>query len=47
MQRTWQKGDLVTLDMPMPVVAMDADPRAHDTRNYPVFQNKTAKTNIR
>ena len=42
LQRTWQKGDVVTLDMPMPVVAMDVDPRAHNVRNYPVFRNKTA-----
>jgi DUF1680 family protein len=42
LQRTWQKGDVVTLDMAMPVVAMDVDSRAHDLRNYPVFDKKTA-----
>ena len=42
LQRTWQKGDVVTLDIQMPVVAMDVDPRAHNVRNYPVFKNKTA-----
>ena len=35
-RRTWANGDVVTLDLAMPVVAMQADPRAAD------FQGKTA-----
>ena len=34
--RTWSDGDVVTLDLVMPVVAMEADPRATE------FQGKTA-----
>ena len=42
LERCWEKGDVVTLDLPMPVVAMSADPRACNFRGQPVFQNKTA-----
>ncbi len=34
--RTWEDGDVVTLDLAMPVVGMEVDPRATD------FQGKTA-----
>jgi DUF1680 family protein len=36
LQRVWQNGDTVTLEMPMPIRAMAADSRAHD------FYNKIA-----
>ena len=31
--RQWKKGDRVTIDLPMPVVAMVADPRARELRD--------------
>lgn len=36
LRRTWTDGDVITLDLPMPVVGMEADPRAEE------FQGKTA-----
>ena len=36
LRRTWTEGDLITLDLPMPVVGMEADPRAEE------FRGKTA-----
>ena len=36
LRRTWTDGDLITLDLPMPVVGMEADPRAVE------FRGKTA-----
>jgi len=31
-QRAWQAGDTVTLDLPMPIVAMTSDPRVYENR---------------
>ena len=36
LRRTWIDGDVITLDLPMPVVGMEADPRAEE------FRGKTA-----
>lgn len=42
LERDWKRDDVVTLNMSMPIKAMIADPRAHNSRNQPIFQNKTA-----
>jgi len=31
-QRAWQPGDTVTLELPMPIVARTSDPRVYDNR---------------